>query len=1175
MVGSTAGKEFEFCLALLAVCMLSCSQETTLFTEIPGAKAGLSFSNDVVQNEFYNILTFEHLFNGGGVAISDFNNDGLQDAFFSGNIVDNKLFLNRGSLQFEDISEAAGIAAPGQWCSGITVVDLNRDGWNDIYVCATVLGGEEQRRNLLFINQGVDEQGIPTFVNKASEYGLDDEGYSTQGVFFDFDRDDDLDLYVLTNQLGIRSPNKFYIKRLNGTAPNNDRLYRNEGNGTFSDVTQEAGVGIEGYGLGINVFDVNEDGWLDIYVSNDYLSNDVLYLNNQDGSFSNRIGHYIKHQSHSSMGCDVADLNNDGRPDIMTVEMLPNDLPRMKRMWPPNWYGKSENNEKLGYGFQYMRNMLQINQGLGPDGQVKFGDLSFYAGVHASEWSWAVLLNDFDADGHKDIFIANGFPKDLTDMDFLAFRENRTLAFDRQALLDALPESKVSNVLFRNRQDLTFEDVSQAWGIGKETFSNGAAYGDLDNDGDLDLLVNNINDQATLLVNNSRDIHFLRVALSDDYGMARSLGAQVDVFCGQDTYTQHYMPVRGYLSCMEPYLFFGLGTNHSIDSVVVRWSDGTRQSAPTPMPNALLTVHHTNAAQSRPRRLAGTLFEESTGEIAYRHVETRFNDFNHQTLLPKQYSQLGPAMAAGDIDNNGEEDLILGGTYATVGTKALQEEGQFNLYPLEPLDKMLLHEDVGLLLFDVDADQDLDLYIVSGGTEGFEQPAVYADRLYINDGHGNFSLTYGAIPEMQISGSCVKGADIDQDGDVDLFVGGRIHPTRYPQPVASFILRNDTEPGGKPRFTDITDNVCPALTEAGMVSDALWTDFDNDNLPDLVIVGEWMSPRFFRNTGVNWVELREASGVHDKVGWWNCLVGGDFDNDGDTDYMAGNQGLNSLYQASQETPLHIFAKDFDGNGGYDAFLASSAGYADGALYPYHSWDDMKKQMVFLRKRKTKYVEYAHSSVRDLFREEELENVLHYDANWFHTSLIINLGGGSFEILPLPSEAQFAPVQSMMTIDLNDDEMLDVLLVGNYYGGELFGGRNDAFNGLVLYGVDGQSFRSENYADNGFLVDGDARSMICIPDQQAGLQIIVGQNRDRLRQFKLAGTAILSIPTLPGETWAEVQLPSGDTRKIERYHGNSALSQSSDIWILPASHLGFTAYHADGSISRMLAPEGAL
>ncbi|MEL6253604.1 MAG: VCBS repeat-containing protein [Bacteroidota bacterium] len=1151
-------------IILLLGLLGACDQSNSLFKEVNGKKLGVRFINSVGQNDVYNILTSEHLYNGGGVAIEDFNNDGLQDIFFTGNLVENKLFLNLGDLDFVDISESAGITAPNNWCSGVSIVDINNDGWKDIYVSSTMSGNPDSRTNKFFINHGVDQNGNPRFEDQAKAMGLADAGYTTQAVFFDYDRDDDLDVYLLTNQLEVRAPNKFFFKRTDGSAPNTDRLYRNNGDGSFSNVSSEAGITIEGYGLGINVFDINQDGWLDVYVSNDYLSNDLLYINNQDGTFSNKASEYFKHQAHSSMGCDVADINNDGLPDIVSLEMLPNKMTRRKQMWGASSLSKSQNNDKLGYEYQYLRNTLQINQGLGENGEVKFGDVSLHAGLYATEWSWAALFNDYDADGRKDLFISNGFPKDITDMDFVAFKSSTNLATSRQALLEALPEAKVRNFFYRNTGDLKFKDVSTDWGIEEKSFSNGAAYGDLDNDGDLDIVINNINDNASFLINQSKNINYLQISLKDEFGGAKAFGAHVDIFHEDNIQSQHFMPVRGYISSVQSVLFFGLGEQTKVDSIRIRWADGSQQIEGSQAANQKIEINF-KGGERKSIQAKALPFVEVKEEIKYQHLESPFIDFTVQMLLPKQYSRLGPSLSIGDVDNNGEEDFIVGGSSVDVGKLFLSKNGSFEQKNIETYDLILRQEDVGSLLFDADNDQDLDLYIVGGGFESDPDDPNYEDRLMINDGTGKFSRTFRRIPQIKTSGSVVKGADYDKDGDIDLFIGGRILPKAYPSPVSSFLLRNDFEGKDKPRFADASAESFPALENIGMVTDANWSDFDGDGWIDLVLLGEWMSPRFFKNNQGKFEDVTQASGLASYVGWWTSLTAGDFDNDGDTDYMAGNLGTNSFFQASDSMPLYIYGKDFDGNGGYDAFMASKMGYEDGKLYPLHPWDEMQKQMNFLRKKVIKYEDYARSSITDLFDPEQLDAALVYKATHLKSSYLENQGNGKFLVKELPLEAQLAPIQAMLSLDLNEDSYLDVILVGNDYTGELFSGRYDALNGLVLYGNGKGSFQPANYTKTGFLVDGDARALATYPDPSGKMRLLSSQNRSPLSFFEAkAEQKFIKLKAL--DSWAEIVFEDGSKRRLELNYGSSGISQSSRHLFLPKNYSGLKIYNSKGEVS---------
>ena len=1152
-------------LIFLITFLFSCQDENALFKEVDGKKLGVDFINSVHQDEIFNILSFELLFNGAGVAIDDFNNDGLQDLFFTGNIVDNQLYLNKGNLKFSDVSEVAKIQASGKWCSGVTTVDINADGWKDIYVCATLSGQENSRKNMLFINQGLNSEGIPVFEEKASAYGIDDSGHSTQAVFFDYDRDNDLDLYVLTDQLEMRSPNKYYFKRTDGSAPNTDRFYRNNGDGTFSNYSKEAGIQIEGYGLGVNVFDVNEDGWLDIYVANDYLTNDVLYINNQDGTFTNRISQFIKHQSHSSMGSDVADINNDGRMDIITLEMLPRDQDQLKRMWPPGQFNKTISNEKLGYDFQYMRNMVQVNQGMTPHGDVLFSDYSFYSGLAATEWSWSALWNDYDADGDNDLFVTNGIAKDMTDLDFVAFKSQTSLAMGKTKILEALPEHKELNFLFRNDGNLSFAEVSKEWGISKPTFSNGAAYGDLDNDGDLDLVSNNINDRPTFLINQSTNHQYLKLTLKDEVGGAKAIGSKVTLYQGNQQHIRHFMPVRGYISSVEPMLYFGLPDTSLIDSIRVDWVDGTTQLVVKPSSDQHLIIPYQGQSSPITGQSHQTLFTDISDRHQFRHLDARYIDFNSEPLLPRQYSLQGPALAAGDLDNDGQCDLVIGGTFKNVTIVGKSDGQEFRYEELEEYDRFLEYEDTGLLLFDADGDEDLDLFAVSGSNEDKANTAVYNDRLYLNDGTGQFERSFASVPPLVTSGSCVRGADFDRDGDIDLFVGGRIYPGAYPQSVSSFILQNTTNEKGQVVFENQTQSLCPELINIGMVTDAQWVDFDNDEWIDLVLVGEWMAPRFFKNNQGVFEPLASPFENSNPSGWWYSLVSGDFDNDGDTDFIAGNQGTNGFYTGTPERPLHIIAKDFDQNGGYDAFLAAAHDEDSDALYPLHPWDDVLKQMEFLRKRVLTYEDYASSTVTDLFQPQELEGALHLEAGWFHTSYIENLGNGQFEIVPLPLATQVAPVQSMITLDVNADQFLDVIMVGNNFGGDLFAGRCDGFNGLVLLGNGQGDFAISNFEESGFLVSGDARSIVAFPGSDDQIEIIASQNRGPLRHFTFNDNR-QNILLQHNDAWAVIHFKDDSKRKVELGYGHSGLAQASRNLFTPTEFERIVIYAADGTVS---------
>ncbi len=988
--------------------------------------------------------------------------------YFTGNQVDNAFYLNQGKMRFADITAEAQVAGNGQWCSGVALVDINQDGWLDIYVSSTLSKDSLRRKNLLFINQGLNDNNVPTFTEAAADYGIADTGNTTQAAFFDYDRDGDLDLYLLTNVINAKVPTNYRPKLEDGSALNNDRLYRNPGSGPgqatqpFVNVTREAGILTEGFGLGITVTDINLDGWPDIYITNDYITNDLLYINNQDGTFTNRVADYLKHQSYSAMGSDVVDINNDGRSDIIALDMLPETNLRQKQMLGPNRYVTYLNNDRYDFQHQYVRNTLQLNNGPSPDGYPTFSEIGQLAGIEKTDWSWTPLVADFDNDGYRDVIITNGFPRDVTDRDFANFRAGPAGGVASEMMMhDSIPIVKISNYAYRNRGDLTFENQTQAWGMYRPSFSNGAAYADLDNDGDLDVVVNNINDSAFVYENQLKkaEHHYLRAKLKGSPRNRGGVGAKVLIRYGggQVQYFENAQ-YRGYLSTVEGRAHFGLGSQQQIDTLQVVWPDGKTQTMFNVAIDQEITLDYQEASATSvpdinqevsPANTSPLLQEVAAPRgVRFRASERDVIDFNLQRTLPRKYSQLGPGLAVGDVNGDGRDDFYVGGPAGKTGTFFMQQaDGSFQEDSTRFVTPNPSREETGVLLFDADSDGDLDLYTASGSYEFQDGSPELQDVLYHSDGRGKFTADTTALPAMRTSTTCVRAADYDRDGDLDLFVGGRVISGKYPMPPRSYLLNNQ---GGT--FTDVTEQV-PGLSTVGMVSDALWTDVNTDGLVDLLVVGEWMPVMFFKNTGEGWENATAATGIAQHTGWWNSLTAGDFDADGDTDYLVGNLGLNTRYQASEQEPLRVYAKDFDDNGSVDPVLVAYGRAEDGrrAPFPVHAKDDFTSQFLRVRRQFPTYEKYGLATINDIFDESELNDAQVLEATTMTSSYLENLGGGKLKITALPTEAQFAPVYGMLTGDYNQDGHLDALLVGNEYGMEVFAGRHDALTGVYLAG----------------------------------------------------------------------------------------------------------------------------
>lgn len=1170
--------------AFAAVLLLvSCKKELKIFTELPVDETGIRFANRIAENDTMNILAFEYVYNGGGVALGDFNNDSLPDVYFTGNTTSNKLYLNKGDFKFEDVTEKAGVAPSNKWSTGVALVDINNDNLLDIYVCASVRKVPQERENLLYVNQGLDANKVPVFKEMAKAYGIADTTHTTNAAFFDYDNDGDLDLFLIVNEMDDNNfPNKYHKKIVDGSSRRTDRLYRNDWDAklnhpVFTNVSREAGILIEGYSLGINVTDVNQDGWKDVYITNDYLTNDLLYINNGNGTFTDKAPDYFKHTSHSAMGNDVADINNDGLVDVVAVDMMPATNRRKKMMTPANSYVTYQNNELFGYQYQVARNTLQLNQG-GINGKANtpvFSEIGLLSGVAETDWSWTPMVTDFDNDGLRDIIITNGFPRDITDLDFIAYRNEVSSIMAPMMMLDYIPSVRVRNFAFRNKGDLTFEDVSDSWGIETPGFSNGAAYADLDNDGDLDYIVNNINDSAAVYRNNSIQIkpaesNYLRIAFNGERYNRAGIGAIAEItYSDGKKQVAENSPYRGYLSTVEPFVHFGLGREQNIQQVKVTWPGGKSQVLKNIKANQMLVVKEKEAVV-QPVIVPSPeekLFTDITSDlnVPYRHEEMDIIDFNVQKLLPHKMSQFGPALAAGDVNGDGLEDVFVGGAYLHKGRFLLQRpDGKFTVADLLPgaegFEKT--SEDMGVLLFDADRDLDLDLYIVSGSYELQEGSDALKNALYLNDGKGHFARDTAALPAFLVNGSCVKAVDFDRDGDLDLFVGGRVEAGKYPKPVSSYILRNDSN-GVTVRFSNVTALVAPELAGIGLVCDALWTDYDNDGWTDLLLAGEWMPLTFLKNEKGKLKKV--VSGLEAQKGWWGSLAAGDFDNDGDMDYIGGNLGMNTLSRASESRPVSVYAKDFNNDGYFDAiptvfYRAQDDTYKE---FPYNTRDDMGKQVIQVRQRFQEYGKFAESGLGEILKPEELKDALHLSATWMKSSYIENQGGGKFAIRELPVQAQFAPVFGMIADDFNQDGNLDLMLSGNDYGSEVSVGRYDAMYGLVLTGDGKGSFRPLRISESGYMVNGNMKSLVRLASSDGKWLSVTSQNRELLR-FHRASKPTQKVGLGVGETSVLLHFKNGKTRKEEPGYGSSFLSQSSHALFLPSYVESVTILGSKGS-----------
>ncbi|RYY61157.1 MAG: RNA-binding protein [Chitinophagaceae bacterium] len=1117
------------CCAIFITSLLfaGCSKPDTLFEKMEPSATGIDFVNTVTEDREHNVFTYQYYYNGNGVAVGDVNGDGLADVFFTGNQTASKLYLNKGGMQFEDVTATAGVAGKNAWRTGANMVDINGDGLLDIYVCYSGFGTDADRAEQLFINTGM-KNNIPVFVEKAAEYGLDAPGtYTSQTAFLDYDLDGDLDMFQLNHANEFYSPffNTQKLRTLRHPQYGN-RLYRNDG-GHFTEVSEAARIlgGGNNFGLGIAVSDINNDGWPDILVSNDFHEQDYLYLNHHDGTFTEISQQVFKHMSRNTMGLDIADFNNDGLPDVVTLDMLPESNYRQKILQGPDEYDKYNLMVRSGYGHQNNRNMLQLNRGLDTAGLPVFSEIGQLAGVSNTDWSWASLFADFDNDGYKDLFITNGYLRESTNLDFMKYEVAEAMQKAAESGKDVstpqgyasnmplydlvlkMPSNKISNYMFRNKKDLTFANETDQWGLGEPGISSGAAYADLDNDGDLDLIVCNNNDPVWIYRNHTElkkeKPNYLRVSLKGDRKNLFGLGAKVFVETDSGTQMQEMYPVRGYQSSVDYTLNFGLGNTTSVKQVKVYWTPDSVTVVQSPAINSSILISRANEVFSQPvDKTRSFLFSDisATPGIGFIHHENEFVDFKREFLIPCQLSRQGPKMAKGDVNGDGLDDVFIGGASGQAGQLYLQQEdARFKAAASQPWTEFALSEETGALFFDADNDGDADLYVASGGNEWRMAGPELQDHLYLNDGRGNFTHAPNALPVEGYSGSCVAAADFDKDGDPDLFIGSGGVPGVYPLSTGNIILRNDMVKGSaSPRFTDVTKTLAgDTLMKAGMVTDASWNDMDNDGWPDLVIGGSWMPISIFHNEkGKAFRNITGESGLENTGGWASRLMVADIDGDGDLDMVNGNLGNNTQFRTSEKEPMVLYAADFNDDGRIDPVISW---YIHNISYPFNSRDELVEQMPAMNKRFIRYEDYAKATMADLFNKKQLENARKFYIRNTASALLVNTNG-KFEQKALPLEAQFSLVNSILYNDYDGDGKKDLLLAGNFYPFRVQQGRCDASVGTLLKGDGKGNFRTVGRNITGLDLAGDVRDMVEIKSRQ-GNQVIVSKNNDAVQVIR--------------------------------------------------------------------------
>jgi enediyne biosynthesis protein E4 len=1090
----------RFVFGIASLIIFSCSDventKTARFTAIDPDDSGIDFVNKLTFNQEFNIYTYRNYYNGGGVGLGDINNDGLIDVYLTGNMIPNKLYLNEGQFRFKDITTTAGVAGTRSWSTGVSMADVNGDGWLDIYVCNSGDIKGDNKQNELFINNGDN-----TFTERAEEYNVADKGYTTHAAFFDYDKDDDLDLYILNNSYqAIGSFNLRKNERPKRDALGGDKLLRNDG-GHFVDVSAEAGIygSVIGFGLGVTIGDINNDDWPDIYVSNDFFERDYLYINKKDGTFSEELPKWMKSVSGASMGADMADINNDGNPDIFVTEMLPRNNERIKTVTTFENWDRYQYNLQNDYYHQFTRNMLQLSNGDGT-----FSEIGRLSDVAATDWSWGALMFDMNNDGKKDIFVANGIYQDLTNQDYLQYVSNEEVVrsvvskgkVDYKKLVDLIPSTPVPNFAFENQGSLGFIDRAEEWGLGAPGFSNGSAYGDLDNDGDLDLVVSNVNATTSVFRNETNTIdtanRYLKFELKGKGGNTGAFGTKIRVKHQGQLFYVEQMPIRGFESSMDPRPIIGLGTIDTVELIEIRWPDSRVTTLKNVATNQVIRLQENDdakVADEVPSPEATIHFKLLESPLVYQHRENTFVDFDRDRLTFQMLSNEGPGLATADVNGDGLEDVFIGGAKDSPGGLFIQKKnGQFQLTQAALWEQDQASEDTRSLFFDADGDGDKDLYVCSGGNEFSSSSLALIDRLYQNDGKGNFKKTKQVLPgaKLEIT-STVQAADVDADGDIDLFVGARLQPQQYGLPADGYLLIND----GKGTLKDETELLAPALRKLGMITDAAWNDIDQDGDQDLLVVGEYMPVRVFINDRGKLTA--GDTGLIKSEGWWNRIVAADIDKDGDMDFILGNHGLNSRFKADRVKPVCMYVNDFDRNGTIEHIVCT---YVGDKSYPLALRHDLLSQIPSLKKKYLKYESYKNQTIGDIFTPEQMKDALQLNAYEMASVVLLNNGTGKFEIRPLPVEAQLSPIHAIIAEDLDGDGAIDLLLGGNQYRVKPEIGRYDASYGVLLKGNGKGDFVAVSNAVTGLHIDGEVRDMAIVKTGGRNL-ILIARNNDTI------------------------------------------------------------------------------